>query len=418
MHRQLCLHTCGLGLPYQELEAIVKDLVQQDQNAQAAALAILHDQPKLAFNALRSGKVSSAHRELSLALAGFVKGSHDDTWDETVRGVANELDDPYARAILALVSYGDWHDVLAETSLPLTYRIGVALMHLDDAALTTYIESSTEECIKQGDIEGIVLTGLTEKTVPLFQAYMLKFSDLQTPTLALSFVFPRYFFDPLIELWRETYRSLLNTYRLFIQRVQFDVQATKLSLRSSAQGAKPSLAPTPRQVSIRCNSCDQALDRNTDHVQTSPTGPQAQANPSFSSNQHTSIFGDARSGTVCPKCGRHMPRCIICMMWLGMPVPSYPSGAPGGNGKKPTTTSGSPKQFHANINGSVKETKEMRTAQDVMMDSITVCRRCWHMSHKAHSEQWFERHDVCAVPGCECRCADLDRGPTIQSTAA
>lgn len=408
MHRQLCLHTCGLGLTYQDLEADVKELLQQGQSTKAAALAVIHDQPKLAFNALRNGRASSEYRELSLALAGFVKGTNDDTWDETVRDVAKELDDPYARAILALVSYGDWHDVLAETSLPLRYRVGVALMHLDDTELTRYIESATAECIKQGDIEGIILTGLTEKAVSLFQAYMLKFYDLQTPTLALSFVSPRYFPSPLMDHWRDTYRSLLNTYRLFIKRVQFDVQATKLSVRFSTTRAKPSLTPAPRQVSIRCNNCDQALDRNPEHVPLFATGPQSQVNSSFSAIRNTSIFGDAKSGTVCPKCGRHMPRCIVCMMWLGMPLP-YPGSAVDGKGK-PTGKSQNPKNVSANMNGSTKEDQDKKTPNDVMKNFITVCRRCWHMSHRAHSEEWFEKHDECAVPGCNCHCADLDGG--------
>ena len=409
MHRQLCLLTCGLGLSYQELEVSVKDFIQHGQNTKAAALAVIHDQPKLAFNALRNGRASSAYRELSLALAGFVKGSNDDTWDETVRDVAKELDDPYARAILALVSYGDWHDVLAETSLPLKYRLGVALMYLDDVDLTRYIESTTTDCIRRGDIEGIFLTGLTEKSVPLFQAYLLKSSDLQTPILALSFVSPRYFSHPLLDLWREAYRSLLNTYRLFIQRVQFDVQATRLSIRSSARDAKPSLTLAPRQVSLRCNNCDQALDRNADHIPASETGPQDQIKSSFGNNQHSSIFGDAKSGTVCPKCGRHMPRCIVCMMWLGMPA-SYPGGGSGGIRTKPTAKSQSAKELSVNSNGSMKADYETGTAKDVMKDFITVCRRCWHMSHQAHSAEWFEKHDTCAVPGCQCRCVDLDRG--------
>ena len=414
MHRQLCLLTCGLGLPYQELEVNVKDLVQHGQNTKAAALAVIHDQPKLAFNALRNGRASSTYRELSLALAGFIKGSNDDTWDETVRDVAKELDDPYARAILALVSYGDWHDVLAETSLPLKYRLGVALMHLDDVDLTRYINSTTADCIKQGDIEGIFLTGLTEKTVPLFQAYLLRSADLQTSILALSFVSPRYFSNPLVDLWRESYRSLLNTYRLFIQRVQFDVQATQLSVPSSTRDAKPSLAPAPRQVSLRCNNCDQALDRNAEHIPASTNGPQDQAKSSFGSNQHSSIFGDAKSGTVCPKCGRHMPRCIICMMWLGMPA-SYPIGG-GGIRTKSTAKYQGAKELNVNSHSSMKENLETDMAKDVMKDFITVCRRCWHMSHQAHSAEWFEKHDTCAVPGCECRCEDLDHGgPANQS---
>ena len=380
-HRQFCLHTCGLGLSHQHLEESVKDLVSQGQNTRAAALAIIHDQPKMAFLALRKGSASLPHRELSLALAGFVKGTTDDTWDETVREVAKQLDDPYARAILALVSYGDWHDVLAEASLPLRDRVGVALMYLDDQELTQYIADVTEESIRQGDIEGIVLTGLTEKSVPLFQAYMQKFGDLQTPVLALAHTSPRYFSSPLIDIWREHYRSSLNAYRLFLQRVQFDIGATKLS---ATPGQRPTLLPPPRQVSLRCNNCDQALDRNPENAPLS-SSPQPPGATSFGRHQN-SIFGDPKSGTVCPKCGRHLPRCVVCMAWLGMPDP---------------TSKGA-------VAASTSATVALAAKNDPLAEFVAVCRGCWHMSHGGHAREWFGEHDVCPVPECECRCGEVD----------
>ena len=370
-HRQLCLCTCGFGLTDEQLEDAVRDLVRQGQNTRAAALAIIHDHRKLAFQALRRGTASSIHKELSLALAGYARGTANDDWDETLLEVAKELNDPYARAILALVRDGDWHDVLAETSLPLKDRVGVALMYLDDQELTLYIKETTAESIKQGDIEGIVLTGLTEKAVQLFQSYVVKFSDLQTAILAMSFTSPRYFTDYRVDVWRESYRAILNTYRMFIPRIQFDVQSTKLS---TPPNRKPLLAPALRQVSLRCNNCDQSLDRNSDSA--APPG----LNASLSTNHQGSIFGDAKSGTVCPKCGRHMPRCVICMMWLGMPDPHTKGGAIAGDKRHP------------------------------MADFISVCRGCWHMSHGAHAEEWFAGHEVCPVPDCECRCAKVDAG--------
>ena len=370
-HRQLCLYTCGFGLTIEQLEDRVRDLVVQGKNTNAAALAIIHDQRKLAFQALKSGTASSIHKELSLAIAGYARGMANDDWEETLLEVANELDDPYARAIIALVRYGDWHDVLAETSLPLKDRVGVALMYLNDRELTRYIKEITAESIKKGDIEGIVLTGLTEKAVQLFQNYIVKFSDLQTAVLALSFASPRYFADYRVDAWRESYRTTLNTYRMFIPRVHFDVQSTKLS---TPPNCKPLLAPAPRQVSLRCNNCDQSLDRNSDNAALPGL------NTSLSTNHQGSIFGDAKSGTICPKCGRHMPRCVICMMWLGMPDPHTRGGAIAGDKRRP------------------------------MADLISVCRGCWHMSHGAHAEEWFAGHEVCPVPDCECRCAKVDSG--------
>ena len=398
-HRQLCLYTCGLGLNAQTLEDNVKGLVDQGQNTKAAALAIIHNQPKLAFLALRNGSASQAHRELSLALAGFVKGGADKIWGETVLEVAKELSDPYARAILALVSHGDWRDVLAVTSLPLHHRVGVALMYLPDDELTSYIASTTAESIAQGDIEGIALTGLTEKSISLFQTYILKSFDLQTAVLALAHTSPRYISSSLVDTWRESYRAELNSYRLFLQRVQFDIQATKLStpVRTDRQ---PFLIPPPRQVSIRCNNCDQALDhRNSSSTakpvlsprtpgSNSPTASAAPAiHPSPSFGTHPgSIFGDARSGTICPKCSRHMPRCVICMLWLGMPDPSSKGVAAADAAAQAKQTTKNP------------------------LDSFaSVCQACWHMSHVEHAREWFADHDVCAVPACNCRCAKLDR---------
>ena len=404
-HRQLCLHTCGLALMDQQLEAALKDLISQGQSTRAALLAMTYGHHKLASNSLRSGKPTAIHRELSLALAGYLKGNSDAMWNETIQDITSELDDPYARAILAFVSKGNWHDVLAVTSLPLKDRVVVALIHLNDQDLTEYIETAREECISHGDIEGIILIGLTEYSVPLFQAYMLKSSDLQTPVLALSFTSPRYFTHPLVDLWREAYRLQLNTHRLFLQRVQFDMQATKLSVNPQDKAPKPLLAPAPRQVSLRCNHCDQALDRNPEHMP--PTG--SDPTTSFGEPQRTSIFGDVKSGTVCPKCGRHMPRCVICMMWLGMPEP-YRKGTVAATrelaARSPDLRSSKEKPgTHEGVQG----------AENLIKDFITVCRTCWHMSHGSHAEEWFRGHDVCAVPGCGCPCATLDGEPLMRS---
>lgn len=370
-HRRLCLYTCGLGLRYQSLENIVQNLVKQGQNTKAAAISIIHDQAKLAFQALRGSSASPVHRELSLALAGYNRGATDEAWEETVRDLANHLEDPYARAILALVRYGDWHDVLAETSLPLRDRLGVALMYLDDKELTQYINSNMAECIEEADVEGIVLTGLTEQAVPLFENYIQRFSDLQTAVLAMSITCPRYFSDSRVDLWRETYRSYLNNWRMFIQRSRFDVQATKFS---TPPNQRPELRPAPRQVSLRCNYCDQALDRN--QINTPPPTSAA-----IFVTHSDKIFGNDKSGTVCPQCGRHMPRCVICMEWLGMPDPHTRGSVAAGMTKKTT-----------------------------LSKFVSVCRTCWHMSHGGHANEWFAKHQICPVPDCECRCVEVDYG--------
>ena len=367
-HRRLCLYSCGLGLPQSQLESKVQELMRKGQNTKAAAFALIHDQAQLAFTSLRTGDGSLANRGLSIALAGYNKGTHDPMWDQTIRDLRKDLEDPYARAILALVSYGDWHDVLAETSLPLRDRVGIALMYLNDEELTQYINNSTAECIKEGDIEAVVLTGLTEQAVPLFENYIRKFSDVQTAVLAMAFTCPRYFTDERIDKWHQTYRSNLNHWGMFVARSQFDVQSTKLSASPSH---KPERPPPPRQFSLRCNNCDQALDRNPSNA------PRPEAATFFASNKG-SIFGDAKDGTVCPRCGRHMPRCVVCIYWLGMP------------------------DAHSHGSQAAATTKK-----DTLNRFISMCRSCWHMSHGGHAKEWFDRHSTCPVADCGCRCMEI-----------
>ncbi|KAL8644899.1 MAG: hypothetical protein Q9210_007012, partial [Variospora velana] len=340
-HRRLCLHLCGFGLSREELDASTEALAGQGRHTKAAALALAHGDLKKALVALRNGSTST-HRELSLALAGFSRGTNDESWTSTIASIETSIPsiDVYALAILTYVRTGSWPSVLAETYLPLYYRIGVALLYLPDPDLTTYISTLTTECIHHGDIEGLPLTGLSEQAVPLFQNYILKYHDLQSAILAISHTSPRYFPSPLVDIWRAEYRHRLNAHRLFIPRVRFDAGATKLSssATASSNGSKqqsPALAPAARQVSLKCNNCDSALDRNPAHV-SSTSAPLA---PPTTTRTAGSIFTDHRAGTVCPKCGKHMPRCVVCMLWLGMPDPHSKGGAQasaekvGGDGK-------------------------------------------------------------------------------------
>lgn len=374
----------------------VDDVAEGGHITRAAFLAVVYGDPKLASSILRTG-ADPSDRELSLALAGYIRGVNDDTWDATIQNTARSLTDAYARGILAFVRNGSWHDVLQETSLPLKFRVGIALMYLSDDDLTTYITTTTDECTYHGDIEGIVLTGLSFKAVPLFQNYILKYHDLQTAILAISHTSPRYFPSPLVDTWREEYRLRLNTYRLFLHRVRFDTGATKLSVPNGNNG-KPSLAPPARQVSLKCANCEQAMDRNPSHISTTSAPPPPPSSFSSSANHNRSIFADdAKNGTACPKCGRHLPRCVICMLWLGMPDPHSKGGE------------------HANA-VAMERSEELQDgakgvrARMLMKDFICVCKGCWHMMHVGHAEEWFSSNRTCPVPGCECACGERDGG--------
>ncbi|KKK24857.1 hypothetical protein AOCH_002368 [Aspergillus ochraceoroseus] len=305
-HRRLGLRICGAAQSHRELEEVVKTLSSDSQHTKAAALAIFQDEPKLAYLALRSHKPTQAHKLLAMAIAGAAKGETDSDWEETCAEIAKELTDPYARAIIALVSKGDWYSVIQETTLPLKYRVEVALRWLPDDDLTTYLTDITKEAIQQGDIEGIVLTGLGHSAMDLFQSYINKFNDFQTPVLAMSHTVPR-FIDtppnkPRFEAWRETYRWQINSWKLQLERARFDVGSRKFAVTWDGRRL---IEPPRQQVSLTCNYCTRPL---TQHDASSQLPPSATGEVTHTTAGNP-LGTAALSGMICPRCGRHMPRC-------------------------------------------------------------------------------------------------------------
>ena len=370
-HRQLCLFTIGLGLKEQQLADEVIRYARAGEQTKAAALALMVGHHKLASTALKTGKLESHHQILALAVAAHVKGDTDESWNDVIQTVLQEVTDPYARAILVLVKRGDWHDVLKEVSLPLRVRLGIALLHLSDMELTKYIRIATEDAITNGDIEGIILTGLTEQAVPLFANYIQNFSDLQTAVLATSHTSPRFFQNTLVDTWKDIYRSWLNTWRLYAQRARFDVGVTQLS---TPEGGQSLTKTVERQWRLICTHCEASLDRNTPAMATA--GDEGSTTSSFGSHKG-SIFGDSKFGTVCPKCGRHMPRCGICSSFLGQPDHEKKYGA---------------------IEAAAK------TREQNFGNMTAFCPQCLHMTHVAHAEIWFSKYKTCPEPDCDCHC--------------
>lgn len=363
----LCLHIIGAKTAYTDLDILVKQLVQNRQHTKAAALAVFQDEPKLAFTALRNGKSTQAHKMLAMAIAGAAKGDADEDWEQTCEELAKELTDPYARAILALVSKSSWNSVIEETSLPLRHRVEVALRWLKDEELSQYLKKVTREAVRQGDIEGIVLTGLTHTAMDLFQNYIEKFNDLQTAVLAMSFTVPRFVKDPRFRAWRDNYRHQMNSWGMKEERVRFDIKSSKLAV---AWDGKKLIKPPLQQISLTCNYCNKPLDASdADEEDYKYSEMQTDVLPG-----HTSAA--TATGTVCPRCKRHMPRCGVCSMWLGMPDPASRGGL----------------------------AKSAQTAMNVTARFVAFCMSCNHGFHANHARDWFGRHAVCPIPECNCSC--------------
>lgn len=332
-NRQMCLHASGLAWSYEDLEIIVKRLVVQNQHTKAAALAMFASQRKLAYKALRGKGATQAHKMLALAIAGAERRSSvedlvasgdesggQDDWIDTVSSLADELTDPYARAILAYVKSGDWAMVLDEDSLPLKYRICIALRHLDDSKLTHYISQVTKEVVAKGDIEGVILTGTaTQDAFDLISNYLHHFGDLQTSVLVLCPAIPRYLDDDKMVRrfngWKEAYRNMINSWNMKFDRVRFDIACQNVAVDEAGRRLLP---PAKQQVRLVCGFCAQGVAHSAANGGDNSPGQRPREN-----QKPLSMEKAAAIGTVCPKCGRHLPRCGVCDLWLGMPDESY-----------------------------------------------------------------------------------------------
>lgn len=270
--------------------------------------------------------------------------------------------DPYLRAISSLIATNNWEIIANQESLPLRERTFVALRYFDDEKLTQWLDKELKKAIDTGDIEGIVLTGITDKLVDIFAKYIEKFNDVQTATLVLSICSPRYINDYRCRVWRNAYRAHLQRHKAFIQRTKFEVESTKKSKRSGV----PTIMPPSRQIALRCVYCDAEYEL-------SKTGANPQSIVAGKGSTNPLTAANINAGVSCPNCGRHLPRCVVCLEVVGVPRSDKPEASPD---------------------------PQVRVAARFP----TFCLKCEHVLHLDHARQWFARHVECPVPECRCRC--------------
>ncbi|KAK5136400.1 hypothetical protein LTR08_003526 [Meristemomyces frigidus] len=358
-HRQLCLAACGWKFTTETLEAECQELIDRGLHYQAIVQAVLHDYKHIALNLLRTLIRSKTIPNIGLG-ALLASADINDEQREMCLWMAADTEDPALKALLTFLTTGNWRDVMKTNYLHLGYRVALGLKYLNDTELSGFIETETARAIRNGDLEGILLTGLSEGAMDLFQTYITKTNDLQTAVLATAFTNPLYVDDVRWEMWKETYFMQMQSWRAFNERTKFTVQHSRLARRAKESGLRLIELP-PKQVTLRCNHCQ---------------GPLARRSTTATNNSIKITGPAAHAGTVCPTCGRHMPRCALCNLWLGTPDPT----------KSRTTAA-----------------KDAKT-EDKLARLLTFCVNCSHGFHADHAKEWFAKHGVCPVPDCRCMC--------------
>ena len=83
-----------------------------------------------------------------------------------------------------------------------------------------FVDKLLKYCIEQGNLYGILLTGLNLECLDLFQAYITRSFDVQTAAVAII--------NSNLEtensiMWIETYRGLLDQWMMWEERALFDI---------------------------------------------------------------------------------------------------------------------------------------------------------------------------------------------------
>ncbi|EGW31619.1 uncharacterized protein SPAPADRAFT_155043 [Spathaspora passalidarum NRRL Y-27907] len=372
--RKLGLIVSGWYLADNEFEEKLNGLVALGNWEKAAGWAVFHGNVPKAIEILANSQKERL-RLMATAVAGYLayKNSNvNSPWKDQCRKMASELDDPYLRAIFAFIADDDWWDVLDEHALPLRERLGVALRFLSDKDLTVYLDRMAESVVNKGELEGLILTGITPRGIDLLQSYVDRTSDIQTAALIASYACPRYFTDQRITHWIDCYRNLLNRWGFFSIRAKFDVTRTKLSKTFNGQ---TTIKAAPKQVFLQCTRCNKNMAK---FKNPNPVNNQALMKQFNKMNGGKSITNDIVN--CCPHCGAPLPRCAICLLTLGTPIPLE-------------------QDERLDENDKIGNKIENR-----FREWFSYCLTCNHSCHAYHAEEWFSKHYVCPVPDCNCRC--------------
>lgn len=189
---------------------------------------------------------------------------HDHGVRDHYQRLMNKLQDPYFRIMLSYLVFDDWEDILDEAAIPLRGRLSLALRFLDDKSLSTYLHRTTDICRRTGLIEGLILTGLTIRGMDILQCYVDMTGDVQTAAIVSSLVCPLKWEDLRVGIWVEAYRNLLDGWRLFHHRCQFDIDRGNILQEGILSGDLSKREWVPRQFLIRCNYCNKSINTRSE----------------------------------------------------------------------------------------------------------------------------------------------------------
>ncbi|PFX28431.1 WD repeat-containing protein mio [Stylophora pistillata] len=379
--RKLALSLCGWDFKGSGnmLADFLNELQSSGQHERAAAVALFNNKIRDAIEILSSqgsnNKIGSKGNMLNvvaMALSGYTEEKNA-LWRDMCRALCGQMENPYLRSAFAFLTTEaeQFENILAEEGMEIEDRVAFACKFLPDNKLSQFLENLSTKLSNAGDLDGILLTGISMDGINLLEKYVNKTTDVQTASLVIvncvAHISSEVSKDPRVLSWIENYRSLLDMWRLWHQRSLFDIH---FNLKDSSQ--RP-----PQQVFVSCNFCGNSILTNMLPTGSRPRKLAQYCNPS----NRTKIM-------ACPGCRKPLPRCALCLVHMG--------------------TSSSLSQKPVNQGDSSAEKPTNVHSVNPFNNWFTWCQSCRHGGHSNHIVGWFKEHVECPVTGCGCHCMNLD----------
>ncbi|OTF78204.1 hypothetical protein BLA29_001965, partial [Euroglyphus maynei] len=275
-------------------------------------------------------------------------------WEEICSKLKPKLDDPYIKAIFNFISV-DFNTDAGKYS---------------EIILADFLIRLQNNLIEKNDLRAILFTGLTEDGLELFRRYIESTSDVQTISLILLWTLPHSLCKiPIVKTWIDNYKQLLDCWRLWNVRAQFDLKWYE---------SMNYLEEPRQQIYIVCNYCRSPISTYT---QTDPNTKSPISHPSIISHHQYNRASSANSSTnklricSCSSCGKTLPRCSLCLTQLGTPA-----------------------GFHWRP-GIILDKSNRKLSP--FSSWFTWCQTCRHGGHSVHLLDWFTENTLCPVAGCK-----------------
>nr|CAD7592141.1 unnamed protein product [Timema genevievae] len=359
--REKALQLCGWKFDRETTFMAFLDRLESDgAYSRAAAIAVFSLKLRLSIEILNRGSEAqlkmghvSSLNIVAMALSGF-SDDRNSMWRELCLKSLSQLTDPYLRAMFAFLTAenGNYDAMLNESDMAVEDRVAFALTFLSDQKLGDYLKHLTNKLVQEGDLAGMLLTGANSDGVELLQNYLDITGDVQSVSLLGMRVFPGNLVQSqLIQEWISNYRTLLNVWRLWKQRAQFDIAMSAYS---------PSEKPA-QQVFVSCNFCGKSVSAQMNGMNRNRTALARLGGTSQKLKMSS-----------CPQCRKPLPRCAICLVYMGTPSGQYlPMNNSNGRSGSPTA-----------------KLAEFGTW-------FTWCQSCRHGGHAAHMTHWFSGGTLC-----------------------